>query len=94
MVGLGDTAKKIQTVADRAEQTYKRLEELRQQVNETRETVNDTHERVSALETEMTEQRALLEALAAESGVDVDAVLTEAVIQEAEPDIQVRDDEQ
>lgn len=93
MVGLGDTAKKIQTVADRAEKTYKRLEELREQVNETRDTVNDTHERVSSLEAEVAEQRAILEALAAESGVDVDAVLTEAVIQEAEPDIQVRNDE-
>lgn len=90
MVGLGDTAKKIQTVADKAEKTYKRLEELREQVNETRETVNDTNERVSSLETELAEQRAVLDALAEESGVDVDAVLTEAVIEEAEPDIQVR----
>jgi uncharacterized coiled-coil DUF342 family protein len=90
MVGLGNTAKKIQTVADRAEQTYKRLEELRQQVNETRETVNETHERVSALETELTEQRALLEALAVESGVDVDSVLADVAEEEPEPDIQVK----
>jgi methyl-accepting chemotaxis protein len=93
MVGLGDTAKKIQTVADKAEKTYKRLEELREQVNQTRDTVNDTNERVSQLETELAEQRALVEALAAESGVDVDEVLATAAIEEAEPDIQVRDAE-
>ena len=93
MVGLGDTAKKIQTVADKAEKTYKRLEELREQVNQTRDTVNDTNERVSSLETELAEQRALVEAIAEESGVDVDAVLTEVVIQEAEPDITVRDEQ-
>ncbi|WP_255196812.1 DUF5798 family protein [Halorarius litoreus] len=91
MVGLGDTAKKIQTVADKAEKTYKRLEELREQVNQTRDTVNDTNERVAQLETEMAEQRALIEALATELGVDVDSVLATAAIEEAEPDIQVRD---
>lgn len=93
MVGLGDTAKKIQTVADRAEKTYKRLEELREQVNETRDTVNDTNERVAELETDVAEQRAILEALAAESGIDVDEVLREAAIEEVEPDIRVRGDE-
>lgn len=92
MVGLGDTAKKIQTLADRAEQTYKRLEDLREQVNETRKTVDDTHRRVAALETRVAEQRALLVALAEASDVNVDEVLTEAAIEEAEPDIQVKEE--
>lgn len=84
MVGLGDTAKKIQTLADRAEEMYQKLNELRDQVAETREKVGDTHDRVVTLEGEVAQQRALLKAMARESGVDVDAVLTEAAIEEAE----------
>lgn len=90
MVGLGDTAKKVQTVADRAEKTYKRLEELREQVRETRETVDDTNERVRALERTVAEQRAILDALAAESGVDVEAALRDAV--DDDPDITVKEE--
>ncbi|WP_255150536.1 DUF5798 family protein [Halorarius halobius] len=94
MVGLGDTAKKIQTVADKAEKTYNRLEQLRGQVEETRETVNDTNERVTELETQLAQQRAIIEALAEESGVDVEDALTEAAIVEREPDITPKDDDE
>jgi len=95
MVGLGDTTKKLQKLADTAEELFEKLNELRQQVAETRERVDDTHAKVSDLEHEQAEQRALLEALAAEQGVDVDAVLTDAAIEEAEPAItDATDDEQ
>lgn len=87
MVGLGDTTKKLQKLADTAEELFEKLNELRQQVAETRERVDDTHAKVADLEREQAEQRALLEAVAAEQGVDVDAVLTEAAIEEAEPAI-------
>ncbi|TKX87422.1 hypothetical protein EXE43_03245 [Halorubrum sp. SS5] len=83
-MGFGDTAKKIQTLADRAERTYKKISELRDEVDETQETVKDTAERVKTLENEMAEQRAVLDAVAEEVGVDLARVSTEAHITDAE----------
>jgi len=85
MVGLGDTTKKLQKLADTAEELFEKLNELRTQVAETRERVDDTHAKAASLEREQAKQRALLEAIATQQGVDVDAVLTEAAIEEAEP---------
>jgi uncharacterized coiled-coil DUF342 family protein len=83
-MGFGDTAKKIQTLADRAERTYKKIGKLRDEVDETQETVVDTSERVKRLEVEMAEQRAVLDAVAEEVGVDLERVSTEAHITDAE----------
>lgn len=76
-MGLGSTAKKVQKLADTAEKLYTKLNELRDQVNEMRETLETTSERVAALETENAEQRALIEALAKEEGIDVDDVVAD-----------------
>jgi len=83
-MGFGDTAKKIQTLADRAERTYQKINELRSEVEETQTTVLDTSERVQRLENEMAEQRAVLDAVATEVGVDLESVSTEAHITDAE----------
>jgi len=83
-MGFGDTAKKIQTLADKAERTYQKINELRTEVEETQTTVLDTSERVQRLENEMAEQRAVLDAVAREVGVDLESVSTEAHITEAE----------
>ncbi|MFC6754378.1 DUF5798 family protein [Halorubrum tibetense] len=83
-MGFGDTAKRIQTLADKAERTYQKISELRDEVEDTQDTVNDTAERVQGLENEMAEQRAVLDAVAEEVGVDLDSVSTEAHITEAE----------
>jgi uncharacterized coiled-coil DUF342 family protein len=83
-MGFGDTAKKIQTLADKAERTYQKINELRAEVEETQTTVLDTSERVQQLENEMAEQRAVLDAVAREVGVDLESVSTEAHITEAE----------
>lgn len=83
-MGLGGTAKKIQMLADKAEQMYQKLNELREEVEETQTTVKDTASRVNHLENEMAEQRAVLDAIAEEVGVDLDAVSTEAHITDAE----------
>lgn len=80
-MGFGSTAKKIQKLADMAEQLYARLQEVRAEVDATRETVEETNERMSDLEGEVAAQRALLEALAAAQGVDV-----ETVREDADPD--------
>jgi hypothetical protein len=83
-MGIGGTAKKIQKVAEMAEDVYKKLNELREQVVEMRETVGETKARVDNLEAENAEQRAILEAIAEEQGIDLDAVIADAHITEAE----------
>ncbi|ELZ71069.1 hypothetical protein C457_07442 [Haloferax prahovense DSM 18310] len=83
-MALGGTAKKLQKVAEMAEDVYKKLNELREQVVEVRETVNETKSRVDRLEAENAEQRAILEAIAEEQGVDLDAAIAQAHISEAE----------
>ncbi|AFK19212.1 hypothetical protein E6P09_10560 [Haloferax mediterranei ATCC 33500] len=83
-MALGGTAKKLQKVAEMAEDVYKKLNELREQIVEVRETVNETEARVDRLEAENAEQRAILEAIAEEQGVDLDAAIAQAHISEAE----------
>jgi chromosome segregation ATPase len=85
-MGIGGTAKKLQKVAEMAEDVYARLNELREQLAEMRETAQDTRDRVDRLETENAEQRALLEALAEREGIDVETVTANAHIKEAETD--------
>ena len=83
-MGLGSTTKKIQMLADTAEQMYSRLNEVREQVETTQTTVQDTGDRVQKLESEIVEQRAILEAVADELDVDLDAVTADAHIVDAE----------
>jgi len=79
-MGLGSTAKKIQTVADTAEKMYRRLNALRKEVESTKRTVEDTGGKVDTLETEIAEQRVILEAIGEELDVDIDAVVDDADI--------------
>lgn len=83
-MGLGGTAKKIQKLADRAEDLYERLNRVREDVEEVRGTVEETSERVERIDAEMEDQRAILEALAEQQGVDVEEVLTETAIEEGD----------
>jgi chromosome segregation ATPase len=83
-MGIGGTAKKLQKVAEMGEELYTRINDLRAQVSEMRETVTATHDRVDRLESEVAEQRAILEALAQHEGIDVDALVAEAHISQAE----------
>lgn len=83
---LGNTARKLQKVADTAEDLYAKLGELREQVTATREAVEETSHRLDRLEAEAAEQRALLEAIAEKQDVDLDAVAATAHIGEAEAD--------
>jgi uncharacterized coiled-coil DUF342 family protein len=87
-MGLGNTAKKIQRVADMAEKLYQKIDELREQVNEVRAHVETTSRKVERIERDMDQQRAVLDALAREQGIDVDSLLAETTIEEAEPDIE------
>jgi peptidoglycan hydrolase CwlO-like protein len=83
-MGLGSTAKKLQTLADTAEKLYSRMNDLRTQLVETQETVQESTERLDRLESEMAEQRAVLDALAREQGLDVETISAEVHISEAE----------
>ena len=90
-MGLGSTAKKIQGISDKAEQMYGQVQELQQRIFHLEEEVDDTHDTVKNLDREMAEQRALLKAMAEEQGLDAEAILTEAAIQEAEADEEAAD---
>jgi DNA anti-recombination protein RmuC len=83
-MGLGNTAKKLQTLADTAEKLYSRVTEIREQVRETQATVQETSDRVDRMEAELAEQRAILDELADREGIDVDSVIAGAHIAEAE----------
>jgi methyl-accepting chemotaxis protein len=85
-MGLGSTAKKLQKVADTAEELYRRINDLKEQMRQTQETVNETSARVDDLEREVREQRAILERLAENDGIDVDAVTADVHINDAETD--------
>jgi chromosome segregation ATPase len=84
-MAFSGATKKLQQIVDMAEETYRRLNDLREQVATMQETVLDTNRRVRELERTVEDQRALVEALAHEADVDVDRVLAEAAIEEAEP---------
>lgn len=83
-MALGGATKKLQQVVDMAEELYGRLDRLRSQVEAVNDRVERTDERVGRIERNLEGQRALLCALAEREGIDVDAVLTEAAIDEAE----------
>jgi len=83
-MGFGSTAKKIQKLADIADELYTKVTELKTQLQSLQGTVGTTNERVADVDRELARQRVLLEALAEEQGIDTDAVLTEAAIEDAE----------
>ncbi|KYH25734.1 hypothetical protein HAPAU_24120 [Halalkalicoccus paucihalophilus] len=83
-MGLGSTTKKIQMMADKAEQLYAQLNEVKKQLEDLRVKVDTTHDTVSDLEVKHEQNRAILEALAEERGIDVEKVITEASIEDAE----------
>jgi outer membrane murein-binding lipoprotein Lpp len=69
---IGGATKKIQRISTLAENLYEKVNELQARAEETAETVNETSDRVARLEAELDEQRALLEAVAEEQGIDVE----------------------
>lgn len=74
-MGFGSTAKKLQKVADIADDLYSKVNELKSQLQAMRETVEETNDRVDDLDGRMDEQRALLEAIAEQQGIDTEAVV-------------------
>ena len=83
-MGLGSTAKKLQKVAEIADELYTKVNELKTQLQELRQTVEETEDRVDDMDRELAEQRALIEALAEAQDLDPDAVIAEAGLDEQE----------
>lgn len=83
-MGLGSTAKKLQKVADIADDLYTKVNELKSQLQELRATVDETNERVDAVDRELAEQRALLEAIAEQQDLDPAAIV--ATVEDPEPE--------
>ena len=83
-MGLGGTAKKLQKVASMAEDLYAKMNDVVSQVQALQADLEATSQQVDDLETELTEQRALLEALADQQDLDVEAVLADVAVDESE----------
>ncbi len=77
-MGLGGTAKKLQKITDAAEKLYAKMNEIIGELKALQTEVEDTSRQVDRVEREMAEQRALVEALADQQGIDTEAVLDEA----------------
>ncbi len=74
-MGLGGTAKKLQKVVDAAEQLYSKMNEIIGELKDLQNEVEATSTQVDRMERELAEQRALVDALAEQEGIDTDAVL-------------------
>jgi predicted transcriptional regulator len=90
-MGLGGTAKKLQKVMDSAEKLYAKMNEIIGELKALQQEVEDTSEQVDHLERDLAEQRALVEALAEQDGIDVEEVLENADLP-PEPDTGTADD--
>jgi DNA anti-recombination protein RmuC len=74
-MGLGGTAKKLQKVASMAEDLYGRMNDVVAQVQDLQSDLERTSDQVDDLERRIAEQRAIIEALADQQGIDVDEAL-------------------
>jgi DNA anti-recombination protein RmuC len=77
-MALGGTAKKLQKVIDAAEQLYSKMNEVIERVGRVEEDLETTSAQVNHIEHELAEQRALVEALAEQQGIDAEATLAAA----------------
>ena len=75
MVDIAGTKQKVQRMVKVAEETYKKINEVIEKVDTLQKDLATTSEQVDHMEAELAEQRALLEALAREQGVDVEEIL-------------------
>jgi len=75
---IGGIKTKLQQMLDAAEQLYAKMNEVVEQLTELKERLEATDERLISVERRVAEQRAIVEALARQEGVDVEAVLSEA----------------
>jgi septal ring factor EnvC (AmiA/AmiB activator) len=90
---IAGTKKKIQRVSKLAEESYKKMNQLLEQVQTMQEDLETTSEQVNHIEYDIAEQRAILDALAAQQGLDVDQLLEDADLP-PEPGTETEDETQ
>lgn len=76
--------KKLQQVADMGDELFAKISDLREQVQQMGESVERTDKRVGRIERRLEHQGAIIEAIATDHEIDVEAVITQAAIGEAE----------
>jgi GAF domain-containing protein len=79
---IGGTKKRVQRLMKVAEQSYKKMNELMERIQHLQDDVETTSAQVDHIEYELAEQRALLESLAEQQGLDVEEVLASAELPE------------
>jgi septal ring factor EnvC (AmiA/AmiB activator) len=72
---IAGTKKKVQRTVKVAEETYKKINEVIERVEKLQRDLETTSEQVDYVERELAEQRALIEALAEQQGLDVETIL-------------------
>jgi hypothetical protein len=75
---IAGTKKKIQRATKVAEESYKKMNEMLERMQQMQEDLSTTSTQVDEMEVELAQQRAILESIAAEQGIDTEAVLEEA----------------
>jgi hypothetical protein len=79
---IGGTKKRIQRLMKVAEQSYKKMNELLERIQLLQDDLETTSVQVDHIEYELAEQRALLESLAEQQGLDIEEVLANAELPE------------
>ena len=75
---IAGTKKKVQRLSKIVEKSYKKINELMERMQTVEEDLDTTSEKVDHIEYDLAQQRVLVEAIAADRGIDVDEVLSEA----------------
>jgi len=81
---FGDTAKKLKKLSNTAEKLYAKMNDLVEQLQDLRSRVENTSDQIESIDRDLAEQRAIVEALAEEQGVDVDGIVAEVEAARAE----------
>jgi DNA anti-recombination protein RmuC len=75
---IAGTKKKIQRLSKIVEKSYKKINEMLERMQTVEEDLDKTSQKVDNIEYDLAQQRAILDALATDRGIDVDEVLAEA----------------
>ena len=74
---IAGTKKKVQRLSKIVEKSYKKINELMERMQTVEEDLDTTSEKVDHIEYDLAQQRALVEAIATDRGIDIDEVLNE-----------------
>lgn len=75
---IAGTKQKLQRMMKVAEESYKKMSELLEKMERLQTDLETTSNQVNHIEYDLAEQRALIEAIAENEGIDIEAVMEEA----------------